>query len=300
MTDFSAGPFTHVGRPDRRKEPGNVAVVPEGKLPDVFQFSQQSLQDYTDCERRFQLKYIDGQRWPAAESEPIDEHERLMKLGEQFHLLVQQHKLGIDADLLAPSDPELRLWWDNYLRFPPENLPALHKPEVILSTPIADQRLLARFDLLAIEPGERIVIVDWKTTRKRPPRESLITRMQTKVYLYVVAEAGQRHFGGEVKPEQISLVYWFAADPTRTETINYNTELHREYHDYFTSMVNEIAARDGKAEWPLTPNERLCDYCVYRSLCDRGIFAGAVDESNLDAGEEGFDFDLDDVKEIAF
>jgi hypothetical protein len=39
-------------------------------LPYSFHFTQSSLQDYLDCPRRFQLRYVLDQPWPAVESEP--------------------------------------------------------------------------------------------------------------------------------------------------------------------------------------------------------------------------------------
>jgi hypothetical protein len=41
---------------------------------------------------------------------------------------------------------------------------------------------------------------------------------------------------------------------------------------------------EGSSEWEKTPDERKCAYCVYRSLCQRGVQAGT-----LDADEEDFD-----------
>ena len=39
-------------------------------LPDDFHFSQGSLQDYVDCQRRFQLRYLMKLAWPAVDAEP--------------------------------------------------------------------------------------------------------------------------------------------------------------------------------------------------------------------------------------
>jgi hypothetical protein len=48
---------------------------------------------------------------------------------------------------------------------------------------------------------------------------------------------------------------------------------------------------------------RRCAYCVYRSLCDRGVKAGELGdfEEGLEEGES-FDFELDfeQIAEIAF
>jgi hypothetical protein len=51
------------------------------KLPPAFQFSQTSLQDFSDCQRRFQLRYLQEQDWPAPVAEPMAEMERADTLG---------------------------------------------------------------------------------------------------------------------------------------------------------------------------------------------------------------------------
>jgi hypothetical protein len=293
------GPFDHLQRaldaPDLSAQP-----APSGSLPPVFQFSQNNLQDYVDCARRFQLRYAIGQAWPAVESEPVEEHERFVEQGSHFHLLVERHLSGIPAERLTPADTLLKEWWENYLRFPPPNLPeGLRLPEIQLSTPIANQRLLARFDLLAIDPGRQAVIVDWKTTRHKPKRAALAARLQTRVYPFVLAEAGAALFGGALSPEQISLVYWFAEAPDEPEVFDYTAALHAENRDYLTRLIQEIVAR-GEEVWPLTDDLKRCEYCVYRSLCDRGIKAGDYRKVDFERDDTGFDIDLDGVEEIAF
>jgi len=272
------------------------------KLPPVFQFSQNSLQDYRDCARRFQLRYVLGQQWPAVEAEPLRDHEYFLDLGEQFHLLAQRYFLGIPPERLTPHDPLLGEWWQNFLQYPVLDLPTtLRKPEFQLSTPLANQRLLARFDLLAIEPGQRAVIVDWKTSRYRPDRRTLASRLQTRVYPFVLAEAGTYLFGCPISPEQIRLVYWFASDPTRPEIFEYDASLHKENRDYLAQLINEIMGQEEEI-WPLTGDTTHCEYCIYRSLCDRGAKAGLLDSAPVEitSAESDFRFELDEVEEIAF
>ena len=69
-------------------------------LPIDFRFSQNNLQDFVDCPRRFELKYLLKQDWPALVSEPIQEFEHLQILGLRFHTLVQQHLVGITVETL--------------------------------------------------------------------------------------------------------------------------------------------------------------------------------------------------------
>jgi hypothetical protein len=296
-------PFAHwkqaIQRRERAAEP---PAAPDEGLPPVFQFSQNSLQDYLDCARRFQLRYVEGRRWPGAKSEPIEEHEHLMELGSQFHLLVERHLLGLPPESLTPVDARLKKWWDNYLNQPLPDLPStIRLPEVQLSVPVGDQRLVARFDMLALDPGERAVIVDWKTGQFRPKDETMARRMQTIIYPFVLVEAGLSQFGGPIRPEQVSLVYWFAEHPGSPAAFDYNEETHERSRRLIAGMIDEILAHE-EAVWPLTEDESLCRYCVYRSLCNRGAVAGLLSEAEADLveAEADFDFDLNSIDEIAF
>ena len=66
-----------------------MVINQRSSLPVPFTFSQSSLQDYRDCERRFYLRYIEQLAWPAVDSEPVLENERRKAAGEIFHRLVQ-------------------------------------------------------------------------------------------------------------------------------------------------------------------------------------------------------------------
>jgi len=270
-----------------------------GGLPPVFQFSQNNLQDYVDCARRFQLRYVEGQQWPAVENEPLEKHEKFMEQGSEFHLLVQRHLMGIPAEQLTPDDPLLRKWWKSYLSTPPPDVPAaLRLPEIQLSTPLGDERLLARFDLLALEPGQRAVIVDWKTTHHRPKRDTLAARLQSRMYPYVLVEAGEQLFGGAISPEQVSQIYWFAESPAEPEVFTYNAALHAENRAYLSKLIAGVLAHNEEV-WSLTDDLKLCQFCVYRSLCNRGEVAGDFRDVDFERDDD-FNIDLDNIEEIAF
>lgn len=269
-------------------------------LPEQFQFTQSSLQDYLDCPRRFQLRYVLDQPWPAVASEPLLDRERLADLGRRFHQMAQRHTVGVPVEQITASaqDAELVKWWRNYLNIPPGDLPsAVRRAEAVLTTPLGVHRLSAKYDLLALEPGRRAVIVDWKTERKRPTRAQLAARMQTRVYRYVLVEAGAALNGGQpIEPEQVSLVYWFAEFPAEPEVLQYDSAQNADDAAFLTRLVDEIAART-ETEWPKTSEETRCKYCTYRSLCDRGIAAATGDESDV---EPDLEIELAEVEEIAY
>ena len=266
-------------------------------LPANFHFSQASLTDYLDCQRRFQLRYLLEQAWPAVESEPLLERERHADLGRRFHKLIQQHVEGLPEETLTHSisEPELARWWDAYLHSLDtmlHDLPVSRRAEVAISIPIGNYRLTAHLDLLAVD-ADRAVIVDWKTEHRQPTREQLLQRMQTRIYRYVLTEAQQR------PPGAVTMIYWFAQYPDQPIALPYDAAQQADDHQVITNLIGEIDAlargsepagglpallASGTTEWPKTPDERKCAYCIYRSLCQRGVQAGT-----LDADEEDFD-----------
>jgi len=294
-----------------------------------FQFSQANLQDYVDCPRRFQLRYLLQLAWPAVEAEPAGEFEAHIAQGEAFHRLIHQHLLGLPAERLsrmvaasAADDVEgtgetgrLSDWWADYLRAGPADLPPLRHPEITLSAAVSGHRLLAKYDLIAVEPGRRAVIVDWKTSRNRPQRAWLTARLQTRVYRYLLVRAGAHLNGGRpIDPETVAMTYWFANHPDDPETFPYDAVQHRADGEYLAALIAEIVLEPiaGLADddFPLTGDEGRCRFCPYRSLCDRGVEAAplGLDEGADDMGwaepeaEAALDtaFDFDQIAEIAF
>jgi CRISPR/Cas system-associated exonuclease Cas4 (RecB family) len=302
-------------------------------LPTDFQFSQGSLQDYVDCPRRFQLRYIQRLAWPAVEAEPALENERHLQQGAAFHRLVHQHLLGLSPERLSSTitNEDLSRWWHNYLDSGPADLPSSLYPEVILSAPVSGHRLVAKYDLIAVDPvlsgaegpvlsssasltvnsaegpGQRAVIVDWKTSRKRPRRKWLAERLQTRVYPYLLVQAGSHlNEGRPFQPEQVEMVYWFANFPEDPKRFPYDAAQYDADGVYLASLIEEIKelalgpvlspveglSKDLRDEdFPLTIQERRCRYCPYRSLCQRGVRAGAFDEAE-DELEWGDDFEI--------
>lgn len=284
-------------------------------LPDGFIFSQSSLQDFVDCRRRFQLRYILHLSWPAVESEPALENERYMQQGERFHRMVHQHLSGVPAERLTGlvQDEELASWWGNYL----DHARDLSNPtdlvnryaEFSLSCTMGAYRLVAKYDLALVNAQGQATIVDWKTSRKLPARQWLEKRLQSRLYPYLLVEAGARLAEGKsISPENVQMVYWYPAFPQHPEIIRYDHEKYQQDAAYLSSLVNEIQNLD-ESNFTLTSHTERCAYCIYRSLCERGVRAGDLDE-NLDWLSEEYepreinptniDFNFEQVGEISF
>jgi CRISPR/Cas system-associated exonuclease Cas4 (RecB family) len=176
-----------------------------------------------------------------------------------------------------------------------------------LSTPLAGFRLLAKYDLLAIAPGRRAVIMDWKTGKPQP-RGVLGKRLQTSVYRYVLVRAGAGLNAGQpLTPEAVEMTYWQAqASQTQasqtsssarmTVTFDYSDDQYREDEARISELIRRIADTP-LGRFQETLDDERCKYCRYRSLCDRGESAGDVSEidiDDIDAGPDtGIDLDFD-------
>lgn len=275
-------------------------------LPRDFRFSQSNLQDYIDCGYRFRMRYIERQAWPAVEAEPPEAIERQLRSGEAFHRLIHRHLAGIPAEklsLMAYQDP-LNRWWTTYLRTGLHDLPPIRYPEITLTAQIVGKWLTAKYDLIAIEPGKRAVIVDWKTSR-RPQRARLAQSMQTIVYRYLLPIAGA-HLNSSMplQPEQVEMRYWFTEAPDQPERLFYDSAQHQSDSNTLSALIRTIV--ETKPENFLrTDNAVHCRFCVYRSLCARGVSAGdfaAYVVSDLAERESEWDapVDFDQVTEVEF
>lgn len=273
---------------------------------DGFLFSQTSLQDWTVCKRRFRYLYVDKLAYPAPETADQIEFERHMEQGDQFHRLVHQHLVGIPAEVIGKhiEDTQVRAWWENYLASGLDGLPDARFAEVTLTAPIGDYRLIAKYDLVALEPGQRAVIVDWKTAVNRPNTATLAQRMQTVVYRYLLVEAGAYYNGGvPLAPEQVAMVYWFANFPMQPERLPYSMAQYQLDKALLGNLVREIATEQTFPKVDEQDSARVCRFCNYRSLCWDNVNAGAfADMVALDdePADSGFEIDLDQIAEIEF
>lgn len=273
--------------------------------------SQSSLQDYNDCPRRFELRYLQRLAYPAIETEPALENEKHQREGEQFHRLVQQYFVGIPAERVAKSTntDNLQRWWQNFIN--DKNLASLKdasanparrlsglRTEVTLSAPLGSFRLIAKYDLIAAE-GKKFYIYDWKTYRKRPKNEFLSIRWQTRVYRALLVQAGAfLNNNNPIAPEQIEMIYWFSDFPNDPARFPYSTDQFKRDWDAITRFAEEI---NNASSFPKTEDTNRCLYCPYRSYCNRGIRAGDALDAELETeAEELFDINFEQIGEIEF
>jgi hypothetical protein len=95
------------------------------------------------------------------------------------------------------------------------------------------------------------------------------------------------------------MVYWFAGFPTQPECFPYSRQQFQADQAYLCSLIQEIAAlpEEGFLE---TGGAEMDRFCLYGSLCDRGVEAGLADDLSEDGDLAGTDFDFEQVIEIEY
>lgn len=268
--------------------------------------NQASLQDFLDCPRRFELGTLRDAPWPAAPSSPLATYEMLTDLGNRFHQLCQQFLIGIDPGLIASqiSDPDLLDLWRAFLPYAETLLPFPAYAEQILRIPFEDHFLIAKFDLIVQLPSEEFLILDWKTSSRKPARTALGSRVQTFLYPFIFQQAGSDLFSvGDIPSSAIKMQYWYPLVDDPEETFPYSDSKHLQVSQMLSDLLADIDANlRAEGAFPLTEDHKRCTYCIYRSYCERGHQASPVpagaDLEFEDLSNSHFDFEL--IKEIEF
>jgi hypothetical protein len=267
------------------------------------------LQDYIDCQRRFYLRYVKQIKWPAVKSEPILENEKYMLEATVLHELIYRYLIGIPEDKIRNMLHSSRLesWWNAFIFSMEKNQAFTNKeflrlPEFTLIGTINGHRLSAKYDLLMIQPNGMVHIFDWKTSQKKPKREWMLSRMQTKVYPTLFFLSGQHLLKNEITPEDIKMNYWYANQPEQVEEFEFSerkiNENINELSDLMTAIDQSVDGQDEKY-FPLTEDKHKCNFCVYRSLCGTGVQAGSFDDYEEDTLDE-ISIDFDQITEVHY
>ena len=260
-----------------------------------FIFSAHSLQDYVDCPRRFYLRYIRKISWPALPGDPILEIEENIQNGQQFHQLARQYFSGIRGELLLErtSVSPLREWLSTFLDFVSGlNIRKSYVEEALVAK-INSRLIQARYDLIFQDKNGSIKILDWKTARMEPRKSGLRDRMQTIVYPFILAESVEKLFDDPPESkEMITMQFWYVNHPNINVEFPYSEMKHSENRAILAEIIDEIEQKD-TGEYPKTGDKKLCRFCTYRSLCERGNIAGLLSESKgeIDLDDLVIDFD---------
>jgi hypothetical protein len=271
-------------------------------LPNGFTFSQSSLQNFVDCRRWFWLRHVENASWPPPATAFQAEQEARMRRGKEFHKLIQRYINGVPEPILTASisgadmDIELYTWWQRFLSRFGEQIPELRYAETGLTGSLAGWRLMALYDLVVLKPDGSIDIYDWKTSEHKPKRQKLANKLQTKVYLWLIASRGRDLFpqwSGDVN--SIRMSYWFADTQPEFETFTNSSE--QFYNDgvYLSGLI-QTATTLTKADFQPADEVGPCHYCPYPSYCNREIvLTDEQEEQETQEDTSTLNFDFNDI-----
>ena len=255
--------------------------------------SRYKLTTFLACQRRFELRYLQKLPWPQRPLNVKDED--VLARGQQFHQLLQRHFLEWEIDLNTIADAKVRQW---YLLFQNSGLQLPNgsaSAETSLTIPIGEHLLNGRFDLLIIgenSDGEPTAhLFDWKTGKAKESAE-LKQDWQTRLYLAMLAEGGVALLADHqvaLKPENISITYWFVTDPESPRTIQYSSAQHQQNWNELQTIVTQIESQLEQGQWPLTDDLTQCQQCAYQMICHRqeaGVREPSLDEDANDLDTE--------------
>ncbi len=169
--------------------------------------------------------------------------------------------------------------------------------------PFEEFRLIAIFDFIALSNDKSIMIGDWKTTTHNPKREIYMQSIQSHLYPYLAFQTREHIFPrtGLFRKNDFRMEYWFPAFPELAIAIEYSDARHDTSQTLLSSLISEIAGKE-PGTFEKTINDKRCAFCQYRSLCEKGIQAGILENTEIETDNfsalENIDFDL--IEEIAF
>ena len=235
-------------------------------MSETLLLSQAKLRAFLACPRRFQLRSLKHLLWPNV---PDDARSaEAMARGQQFHLLLERHFLGLDIPLTSIGDTAVSTWYQAFKNSKLTIPNGRFLPEHRLTVPIGNHLLLGRFDLLVIgeQDGEPFAhIYDWKTGRAKGVG-TLEQEWQTRLYLALLAEGGGALWGNgrSLQPENITMTYWYATEPNAPRVLPYSQQAHTWNWEEIQAIVGQIDDHLLQDHWPLTDDMAQCHRCGYQ------------------------------------
>ena len=252
----------------------------------IRSLSATSLQDFLDCRRRFQLKYIDQISWPQPLNTVNIKQMESMTRGREFHQLMQQHFLGIPDEKLLKSidDNTLKTWFINTIESEICKIDQAEKlTEYRLSTYISDTLVTGVIDLLISQPDSSLKIIDWKTGLTKPKPQFYVSRIQTRLYPLLLAQSPLFHARITNKQclDKIEFIYWFTHFPQLPIINQYSPEKFDLDKVYLAELINTIQNTQVN-EMKMTANFYTCRTCQFQVYCGRISSESAQDVFDMD------------------
>jgi hypothetical protein len=228
-----------------------------------MRLSQGHLKLLEDCPRKFQHAVLEH-----LEAVTSPEQQYAMTLGKQFHQCVEQWSLGLAIPIL--NETPLDRWWKAFEQIQSAfGSNGVGHSEFEQTLPWHHHLLGGIYDLLLL--GENSAeILDWKTYGKPRDVDRLAEDWQTRLYLFLLAEATG------FDPENLAMTYWFLGG-TQAESwrIVYNRSQHRatelDLQKCLEPLSNWLDSyQKSRLPFPqISEQQNRCGDCRFNRRCDR-------------------------------
>ena len=165
-------------------------------------------------------------------------------------------------------------------------MPPARYPEITLSAPLGEHRLIAKFDLIAIEPGGAGRDRGLEDLGQAPQAGLADPAAPDARYRDpLVRAAWPWNHGQPLRPEQIEMIYWFANFPDEPERLRYDATQFEADGRYLMEMAAKITQREDEV-FPLTDDLRRCLFCVVPLAVPPRVEAGDLDAADTDTATD--------------
>ena len=246
----------------------------------ITPLSQAHLTLLDTCDRKYQHIFFDALAAPATYDQQLT-----TQWGSQFHLLMQQQSLDLPIAAIAGANRDMTASMAALAAAAPEvfeppsarlaesessdDLQPFRQSEHRRTLAFNNYLLTVIYDQLVLTP-EQGQIFDWKTHQKPPKKDWLQKDWQTRLYLYVLCETT------ELKPEQISMTYWFVRLGNRRQAqpsayqFGYSLGQHQRTEQDLQTLTSRLTRMSERLEFPKVPvGSEQCEQCVFNVRCDR-------------------------------
>ncbi len=227
---------------------------------------------YRMCPQQYKLQYVDRVRVPTAVQLHFGSavHEALNFMYAPRHLRMPEVEQVVEAFVQAWRGRErevseeqrqayfeqgvemLRRHWETHRER--EEGRSTAATEQFFNIPFDEGHLLTgRIDRVDVLPGNRLEIIDYKTSRRMPPERDMESNAQLAIYRMA---ADHLYPGREVTTTLVYLLHDFEMRLTQTE----------EFLEETRDEIREVLVGIEGEEYEPTPGTH-CDWCAYREHC---------------------------------
>ncbi len=243
--------------------------------PHDLVLSASSLTQLDRCARLFRYLYVDRLIQPTGAA--LETEEQVTR-GKLLHRLIELSTRGPVTELLTTLEPTLRLWWQSFERSPHVHPQGRVLSELPLWVQYNGWRITARLDRVVIL-GDKVLIYDWKTEKKRTPDRYLAESWQIRLYPFLVHRCAEQLLGKTIPPGAIEMEVWFAQFPDQPYRMAYTTAQLRVDEAALAHRLQQLESLIQR-DFPLTTDTTICERCLFRTRC-YGLVPTQLDQDQL-------------------